>query len=81
MSVMVANTFGERNGFEEYFYAELEADMLGNNVVATQFIECGSFYDSASVDPMEVVKETEAIEAISSSSSIPLTIISTRTFP
>ena len=64
-SVPFVNTFGARNAMGQYLLPELWADLAGNNVTHTVYLECGAFYDQSASKPMQSVGETAHCQIIS----------------
>lgn len=58
LSAPFVRTFGARNAMGQYLLAELCADLAGNNVTHTVYLECGAFYDQSASKPMQPVGET-----------------------
>jgi len=64
-SVPFVHTFGARNAMSQYLLEELCADLAGNNVTHTVYLECGAFYDESAPKPMQSVGETVHCQKIS----------------
>lgn len=64
-SVPFVNTFGARNAMGQYLLEELCADLAGNNVTHTVYLECGAFYDQSAPKLLQSVGETAYCQKIS----------------
>ena len=55
---------GARSGFGQYMVPQLLADMHGNNVTHTVFLECHSFYDMDAPPELQSLRETVTVQQL-----------------
>ena len=55
---------GSRSGFGQYLVPQLLADMHGNNVTHTVFLECHSFYDTSAPAELQSLRETTTVQEL-----------------
>ncbi len=55
---------GARSGFGQYLVPQLLADMHGNNVTHTVFLECHSFYDPDAPEELQSLRETVTVQQL-----------------
>ena len=55
---------GARSGFGQYLVPQLLADMHGNNITHTVFLECHSFYDADASPELQSLRETTTVQQL-----------------